>query len=161
MSKMRKLIYLTVVTIIMLFSTSNLAGAETAPVPPTEYQDKVIFHTASHMAKYNSANLKGINPHILVGFIGLMVILIPITFWYRLRKKSSDKLEQRISDVINNKEDLKRFILENKIKELTQKFDEGKISQSEYDKTLNEYKIVLSLMSENQGDKDDQGKGII
>lgn len=124
-------------------------GAQAAPSLSNAYQDKVIFHSASHIAKWNKSTLKGLDPHVLAAFIGLMLVIIPGTFVYRGRKNQS-KAQEAESKINATSLDIKRQMILNKTKQLEEQFAQGKINQAEYTNTLASYRTLLKKVEEER-----------
>ena len=135
---------------LIVFFLLPALGVQATPALSSGYQDKVVFHTPSHIAKWNRNTLKGLDPHVLVAFIGLMLVIIPGTFLYRVRKNQpkAQVIEPNVN--VANAEIKKQIIL-NKIRQLEEQFSQGKINQDEYTKTLTSYKSLLKKMEEERG----------
>ena len=130
-------------------------GAQATSTLPSNYQDKIIFHTPSHIAKFNKSTLKGIDPHVLVAFVGLMVVIIPGTLIYRGRKNQAKTLEVDATATATNlyaaNSDIKKQIILNKISQLEERLSQGKLKQEDYTKALASYKALLKKMEEERG----------
>ncbi|OLN26534.1 hypothetical protein [Desulfosporosinus metallidurans] len=147
---MKKVKMLLVLGGLIVFSLLPALGVQATPSLSSGYQDKVVFHTPSHIAKWNKSTLKGLDPHVLVAFIGLMLLIIPGTFLYRVRKNQPKGKENEVNvDVAN--EGIKKQIILNKIRQLEEQFSQGKINQERYTETLTSYKSLLKKMEEERG----------
>ncbi|WP_459926756.1 hypothetical protein [Desulfosporosinus burensis] len=149
---MKKVKMLLVLGGLTVFSLLPALGVQATPTLTSGYQDKVVFHTPSHIAKWNKGTLKGFDPHVLVAFIGLMLVIIPGTFLYRGRKNQSKAQEREPKVDVANAEIKKRIILA-KTSQLEEQFAQGKINQEEYTKTLTSYKALLKKMEEEERGK--------
>lgn len=143
MKRVKILLLLGGLTIFPLFPALNVKAT---PTLTSAYQDKVIFHSPSHMAKWNRSTLKGLDPHVLVTFVGLMLVIIPGTFIYRGRKNQPKVLEVEANlDVANA--GIKKQIILSKIRQLEEQFSQGEMKQDDYTKMLTSYKALLNPTS--------------
>ena len=136
---------------LTFFSLFPAVGVQATPTLTSEYQNKVVFHTPSHMAKWNKSTLKGLDPHVLVAFFGLMLVIIPGTFIYWGGRKNQPKVQEVESNVDVANAGIKKQIILNKIRQLEEQFSQGKIDQENYTKTLTSYKALLKKMEEERG----------
>ncbi|KGK89074.1 hypothetical protein DP73_10860 [Desulfosporosinus sp. HMP52] len=147
---MKRVKMLMVLGSLTVFSLFPALGVQATPTLNAGYQDKVLFHSSSHMAKWNKSTLKGLDPHVLVAFMGLMLVMIPGTFLYRGRKNQAKAQEVESQTDVANSEIKKQIILA-KTRQLEEHFAQGKITQEEYTKTLASYKALLKKMEEERG----------
>lgn len=148
MKWVKMLLLLGGLTVAFFFTA--LAVQATPAALTSEYQDKAMFHSPSHMAKWNRSTLQGLDAHVLVGFVALMLVIIPGTFIYKGSKNQPKVLEVESKvDVANA--GIKKQIILNKIRQLEEQFTQGKINQEEYTKALASYKTLLKKMEEERG----------
>ncbi len=129
-------------------------GAQATSTLPSNYQDKVIFHTPSHIAKFNKSSLKGLDPHVLVAFVGLMLVIIPGTFiyWGRRNQSKAQAVDSKgAANLDAPNSDIKKQIILNKISQLEEHFSQGKLKQEDYTMALKSYKALLKKMEEARG----------
>ena len=148
MNWVKMLLLLGGLTVSFFFTA--LAVQATPAALTSEYQDKVMFHSPSHMEKWNRSTLKGLDPHVLVAFVALMLVIIPGTFIYK-GSKNQLKVPEVESKVDVANAGIKKQIILNKIRQLEEQFTQGKINQEEYTKTLTNYKALLKKMEEERG----------
>lgn len=141
---------LLVLVVISIFSLFPASGVQATPSISSEYQDKVMFHSPSHMEKWNRNTLKGLDPHVLVTFVGLMLVIIPGTFIYKGRKNQPKNQEVEVHvDGVNA--GIKKQIILTKIHQLEEQFSQGELNQEDYTKTLTSYKTLLKKVEEERG----------
>lgn len=133
---------------LTVFSLFPALSVQATPNLTSDYQDKVMFHTPSHMAKWNRSTLKGLDPHILVTFVGLMLIIIPGTFLYKGRK-NQPKVTENEANAVNA--GIKKQIILKKMRQLEENFSQGAINQADYTKTLTRYQALLKKVEEERG----------
>jgi len=135
---------------LTVFSLFPALSVQATPNLTSDYQDKVMFHTPSHMAKWNRSTLKGLDPHILIAFVGLMLIIIPGTFLYRGRI-NQPKVKGNEANAEAANAGIKKQIILNKLRQLEENFSQGTINQEDYTKTLTRYKALLKKVEEERG----------
>lgn len=146
---MKRVKMLMVLGSLTVFSLFPALGVQATPTLSSGYQNNVPFHSPSHMARWNKSTLKGLDPHVLVAFMGLMLVMIPGTFLYRGRKNQSKaQTVESQTDVANS--EIKKQIVLAKIRQIEEHFAQGKITQEEYTKTLAGYKALLKKMEEER-----------
>ena len=148
MNWVKMLLVLGGLTVSFFFTTLTVQATPSALT--SEYQDKVMFHSPSHMAKWNRSTLQGLDPHVLVAFVALMLVIIPGTFIYK-GSKNQPKVQEVESKVDVANAGIKKQIILNKIRQLEEQFAQGKINQEEYTKALASYKTLLKKMEEERG----------
>ncbi len=108
--------------------------------------DKVGFHSASHLARWQNSPLRNTNPHVWLAFLVILVVgvVAAITLLIRQRRRDQEVMEDagKLEKVFLNLAGKHKRLL-NKIKALDEQHEAGEVSPEAYEEMRDRYKEML------------------